>query len=258
MKKWIICVLIICIIPSCIGIYSRTSHIETTDIANSNFDNYPITYVLSKDILQNTVIDSHQESNIRKENSIKDNIILPPKNDSTEIEKKNSSFFEYLESTLKKAQYIIVVKATGNNENLFRTLKQEMKVIYVCKGNRNIIGKTINLVDCGTGFFDKFNCFNGSFVNVMQKDNLYLVFMNPINDKNADKLNLYSSADIMGFPYFNLENKNNIITKNNESAILYGEVKHNEFFVADEYSLKELLNFKQQILNEYQVNNYIE
>jgi hypothetical protein len=253
MKKWILIILIVCIIPFCIGIYSRFSHIETTNVITSNFDNYPITYVLSKDILQNSVINSNQEVDQQTGNTVKENINLQKANESSNTENEGSSFFEYLDSTLEESEYIIIVEATGKSENLFRTLKQEMKVISVCKGNRNIIGKTIDLVDCGTGFFDKFNCFNGSFVNIMQKNNLYMVFMNTIKDKNANNLNLYTSSDIMGFPYFNLKNKNNIIPKKSEAGIIYGEVKNNEFFVADKYSLQELQSFKMYIFDKYKI-----
>jgi hypothetical protein len=253
MKKWFGCILAICVISLGIGLYSKSSHTYTTILNGQNsLNDFLVTYVLTEDIIGNNESDSNREPETLPSGQSDHKIVKAE--DSGQLE-KGMTYIDELKHSLDEAEYVIVVKATGDNENLFGTIKQEVRVVEVCKGDSKIVGDTIYLVNPGSYFEVLRNYFLGTFVNIMQRDNQYLVFMNSIDEKHARSNKLYSLANKFNIAYFNLGDKVNNIPENADQGIMYKDVKENEFFVADEYSLKEITKFKKDIIKQYKVQD---
>ncbi|WP_167958816.1 hypothetical protein [Anaerosporobacter faecicola] len=252
MKRWVTCMIVVCMLSLGIGLYSKTSHSNITILAGQQaLDDYMVTYVLTKDIIDpvNEETASETEETAKKGTKEEDNHIIVNADNTKEIDEK--TYLEELQSTLDDAEYVIVAQSTGYNKNLFGTTMQEVKVLQVYKGSTNMVGETINLVNPGSYFEDLKKYFIGTFVNVMQEDNQYLVFMNEIQEEQDKGKKLYVLANDLNIAYFNLEDKRNWIPTRLEEGISYQNVKDNEFFVGDEYALEAITNFKKELFKRY-------
>lgn len=248
-----------------IGLYSKTSHSDTTILeGQQELDDYLVTYVLTKEILEPVKMDVATELNEVRKTEPKevtdevanetakeetDHIIIDA--DNKKAIEEDTTFLEELQSTLDSAEYVIVAQSTGCNKNLFGTTKQEVKVLKVYKGSTNLVGETIDLVNPGSYFEDLKKYFMGTFVNIMQEENQYLIFMNDIQEEQVKEEKLYVLANDLNIAYFNLEDRSNWIPTHWEEGIYYQNVKNNEFFVGDDYSLEAITYFKKQLFEQY-------
>lgn len=88
------------------------------------------------------------------------------------------------------------------------------------------------------------------FVNVMEPDDEYLIFL----DRKEDLKKIYILIEDTFSPIFNYEDKEHVIISDvpeNNTYVSYNEVKNNEFFVRREETLEAILEAKHQLLKMY-------
>lgn len=250
MKKWFITVALMFLIPTCIGIYNRSSYTDIVDLNDKNsLADFDIIGTLSKDHFSTMVYTKKDEKIVMdKYHPLED---LDSENVPQEV-----LFLDGLKSTLDDADYIVRAESTGKNRSLFRTMQQEILIKEVYKGNSDILGTRIDFIIPNVGFSPKFNSFASCYVNLMEAGDEYLVFMESIDYKGLREKNIYKSIEWSYIvPYFNFQDKENIIPIDTSNGIKYGEVRDNEFFVEDKYSLDQISKFKHETISRYVGNN---
>lgn len=163
---------------------------------------------------------------------------------------------EYI-SPLDNADFIAIVKPTGNIILNSFDLRQEVTIQKIQKGNKKLEGTTVYLqVNNGISYdFQEDNkqkaIYNSSF-NVMQQDYEYLAFFNHI--KLEDYLKDYPMYKIVN-PFFGYLQLNttpfNGTIPNTENPYYLKDLTEYEFFTDSENMLALLYEIKQEILDRY-------
>lgn len=155
---------------------------------------------------------------------------------------------------LPKANIILRVKALGEIDYLFNINVQRVEVLEVYKGEEVHVGNKIGVTSTSWRFFFDDMTANLNFVNFMEKENEYLIFL----DKKMDSLNpsdqVYRIWDeFLMFPIFNYENKEHVfIEPTGETLnVPYSEVSQNEFMVSSQERLEKLNALKEYLFERY-------
>ena len=169
-----------------------------------------------------------------------------------------------LEKKLSKSSIIIVGKATGKFEYVYRNLWQEVNVTTVIKGKDMVSeGTTIKVVGSGqiVSTYDK-NYYvkekagrtyvDTSFLDYMRKDDEYLIFIDrKVNIASDEVYSLNQKAVTM--QYLNLTRDESQICSENENdytvcEVQYKKVQGSEFVTNSETALKKFYKIKHRLI----------
>lgn len=159
-----------------------------------------------------------------------------------------------MEEVLPDANIILKVRAEGKVKHMFKLNKQLVTIEEVYKGENINKGNKIYITSFNWRFFFDNMFANMGFVNLLEKDKEYLVF---IDEKvmSLDKRdnNTYRLIDTIVSPVFNLEDREHTIVEVNgeDFYVPYTEVSKNEFFVSSQKTLDELHNLKHKLIEKY-------
>ncbi|KPB06043.1 hypothetical protein [Bacillus sp. CHD6a] len=164
------------------------------------------------------------------------------------------TIIQTMKNDLPHSNLIIRVVSEGETSFSFKNNKQYVKVLEVYKGDEVRVGDEIAVTSLSWQlFFDDMSA-NLNFVNFMQPQNEYLIFL----DRKLDSLdpnedNIYLLPDLIIPPIFNYQDKSHkIINVPKENRYVpYEEVKENEFLVSSEEALNELTKLKHKLIQQY-------
>lgn len=151
-----------------------------------------------------------------------------------------------LRKQLDDADYIVIARAEGDIRLLCHTIQQPLYVEDVIRGEEALTQSTIFMQEQVERVQIETR-LTGGYVNLMKKGEMYLVFLNKINDILTEEQNLYYCVEPIG--YFKLGESENTIVGND--VVRYEKVADNEFFAADEEALGLILELKEEILQKY-------
>ncbi|MCZ0704198.1 hypothetical protein J2T56_002494 [Natronobacillus azotifigens] len=158
-----------------------------------------------------------------------------------------------MNQTVEDSPIIIRAKSEGKTKYTFQNFTQEIIVEEVYRGDGLKVGDQIEIIDFNWHvIFDNMSV-NASFINLMQPNNEYLIFLdNKLNTFNSDE-KIYQTPSLIIPPIFNYEDKEHVILSVTEDNLYvpYKSVKENEFFVSSEESLAKLIDFKHEVLQKY-------
>lgn len=159
-----------------------------------------------------------------------------------------------MEEELPNANIILKVKAEGEIEHMFKRNKQLVSVTEVYKGENIKKGDKVFIVASNWQFFFDDMTANMGFINLLEKDSEYLVF---IDDKvkalDTNDNNTYHLIDTIIAPVFNYKDKENTIIEVSDDNyyVPYSKVSKNEFFVSSKDALDKIENLKYKLLAKY-------
>ena len=162
---------------------------------------------------------------------------------------------EYFDNSLENdSKYILKVKSNGKINFAFKCYSESVNVIAVYKGEGIKNGDDIEIVrNSSTIFWDmnNTNSINTGFVNKMNADEEYLVFLSDKFDCRGKTI--YKTPSCVVAPIFSYKHHDNSIVngKSNSCSIEYINVNKNEFFVRDDYSLNVLEKAKEKYILKY-------
>lgn len=164
------------------------------------------------------------------------------------------NIIQTMKNDLPESNLIIRVVSEGETSFSFKNNKQYVKVVEVYKGNELSVGDEIAVTTLGWRFFFDDMSANLGFVNFMQPENEYLIFL----DRKIDSLdpkedNIYLIPDLIIPPIFNYQDKNHTIINvhKDDRNVPYEVVKENEFLVSSVEALNELTKLKHEFLQKY-------
>src|SRR5690625_1318372 len=162
--------------------------------------------------------------------------------------------FERMGEELPNSPIIVRVKSDGTRDFEFKSIKQNVEVLEVYRGDELTVGDEIAVRMRG-GFlvFENMSA-NVHFVNFMQDGDEYLLFLEgKFESPDPKEDNHYIFSDLIIPGIFNYEDKDHTIieTSQGDRYVPYKEVKDNEFFVSSEEVLDELMKLKHDLLKQY-------
>lgn len=176
----------------------------------------------------------------------------------------------YIEE-LKDVAVVGIVEPTGNVEQRYYLLRQEVTVKKIIKGDPNLEGKTIFLQESdGVTYLKGTKVITNSedapptinithesgnlnFVgirNIMQKENQYLVFLNyRKSNEKLEKNPLYDIYGYFGYLKLNVDDYDGLAELGRTYKL--SDLKNYEFFSSSANTLKELYDIKKIVLEKY-------
>lgn len=163
------------------------------------------------------------------------------------------NLIEAMREDLSNSNLIVRVKANGQVGYTFKNFKHYVEVLEVYQGSELEVGDNIEVNSLNWLFFFDDMSANLGFVNVMQQDQEYLVFLDGRLDTHDPEEKLYTLTDSLVAPVFNYQDKDHTIISvpDDNRYVPYEEVSENEFFVRSEEALSALMEFKHELLQKY-------
>lgn len=163
---------------------------------------------------------------------------------------------EDMRNSLPESEYIIKVMSTGKTRNIFKCYMQEVIVEKIYRGEGIEENEKIYIMKPGWQYYFDDMTVNMGFVNRMERNEEYLVFLNERADSSLDKEvdhEVYYLNDDIISPVFCYNEKENVIveTGNESRYVDYIEVKNNEFFLSSQDAIDIMLEIKQEMLKKY-------
>lgn len=163
-----------------------------------------------------------------------------------------TSAVEFEREILPESIAVVRVKATGRVNYLFRTYTETVTVQEVFKGEGIRPGEQIDVEREAAMIFFETMSVNMGFVNYMQKDKEYLLFLGRKVDTLDKKETVYRLTEGIWAPIFAYDDIESVVkTPDEHNYVPYREVAGSEFFVSTPEALAELRAFKQEVLAQY-------
>lgn len=185
-------------------------------------------------------------------------------------EEHEEGFQKYHEEYVSEAlaeEFIAIVSPTGNITQRDGTLKQEVEVIDMLKGDSELEGETIMLQDFSgiqhyfstrldendeeyTVYTDN-NLYYIGVANIMRPENTYVAFF-----RNEQLNDLYISDlyELNGiFAYFKLDTADNLNTVTPQQKYTLNELKEFEYFSSSKETLQSIYSIKKDILEQLNI-----
>ena len=262
MKKFYIGIIVIFCITVGIGLYCRRqyTHVDFSDSDSLVEAGFSVPFFEIGDFVKEEEEEEYAEFNPEDyglDSSVDIEIL---ESDDTEEEEEVELFGkEGILEKISNAQYIILGKSLNEVESLDGALQQKIYVSEVIKGDEQWKGESISLINTDEIVWVDKTILLPSMVNLMKKDETYLVFMNPVEYKGKELKNIfYLVNDGKTIPYLNIRDVDNKIVEpeivDGFPVIWYEDVKDNEFFVADNEALQNLLDIKREVLKKYNIS----
>lgn len=155
---------------------------------------------------------------------------------------------------LPNSNLIIRAKSRGQIDYSFKSYKQYVEILEIYQGEGLNVGEQVAITTPDWRLFFDDMTANLNFINFMQTDEEYLIFLDvEINTLNPKDCNIYLLPGLIIPPIFNYQDKGDTVIKvpENNRYVPYEKVKNNEFFVSSEEALKELTVLKHELLHKY-------
>lgn len=163
------------------------------------------------------------------------------------------TLIDTMRQVLPDSPIIIRAKSDGRTHYTFKNFYQNVIVEEVYQGKDIAVGDQISIMDFSWYVvFDNMS-INASFINLMQSNEEYLIFLEKKLDTIHPDDQIYLTNDLIMPPIFNYEDKEHeILSVTDEDLYVpYSSVKYNEFFVSSEEALIELMVLKHELLAQY-------
>lgn len=151
---------------------------------------------------------------------------------------------------LDQSPIVLRVKAEGEREYSYQTLKQQVEVLEVYKGNEIQVGEEIEVLTTRLALNFSDMKVSLGFTNLLKKDNEYLIFFDEKIDSPYHGDNIYRISDMTFNPIFNYNDVDNVVIEEG-MYVPYSLFTDSEFIVGDSVSLEKLLTFKQEMIDAY-------
>ncbi len=160
---------------------------------------------------------------------------------------------EAMSRELPNSNLILRVKSNGKMGYTFKNNKQYVEVLEIYQGNGLEIGDQIAISSMNWLFFFDDMTANMGFINIMQPENEYLVFLERKIKTLESNEEIYLIPDFILAPIYNYEDQENKIihVQEDNRYVPYNEVRNNEFHVSSESALNSLTDLKQKLIKEY-------
>lgn len=165
---------------------------------------------------------------------------------------------ESLQQTLPNAPVILRVTPVDDLEHHFGVSQQKVVIKQVFAGGNIDIGDEIFVTSYRWRVIinERINALERGFVNILQNNSDYLVFLSNYAGLVSDDVPvyyLYGESYIS--PIFCYDDIPNVIVNplGESTYVPYKQVMNNEFFATTETSLKVWYNLKQEILNAFPI-----
>src|SRR5699024_1694420 len=161
---------------------------------------------------------------------------------------------ERMRTELPNSQLIVRVKPQGIIDYSFAIIKQYVEVLEVYQGNELEVGDQIGITLNAWGFYFDDMTANLNFVNFMQDDSEYLLFLEgKVDSPDPNETNTYTFSDLIIPGIFNYQDQDHTVidVPVDDRYVPYKDVKDNEFFVSSEEALTALLELKHELLQAY-------
>ena len=162
---------------------------------------------------------------------------------------------ERMKEELSDSPYILKVKFTGVTEYLYRVSQHKVQVVEVYKGSELQAGDEIYITNGQGHYVPEMKSIELSFVNEMEKDKEYLVFLeNKIDTLASQTDNVYMMPDFIITTIFAYQDRECVVSTthyDDSTYVDYKDVKNNEFFIDTEESMKKIIDFKHSLLEQY-------
>lgn len=167
---------------------------------------------------------------------------------------------ELIRTSLPDAPYILRVKASGQREYLPHSITQRVTVEQVYQGDGLQEGEELDILGTyrffifGEDALEAVNAMNMGFVNFMEKDHEYLIFLSEEKETiQKSHVRVFELVPYIISPVFDYEvrDSNVMSALNFHRSIPYGEIEDNEFFVNSKYVLAQMQDMKREFLEQY-------
>ena len=164
-----------------------------------------------------------------------------------------ASVSEQMKTDLPSSPIVLRVTPIGTIDCLFKTNRQLVKVEEIYKGEDISVGDQIYLTRGSWRLFFDDMTANMGFVNVMEEEKDYLVFIEGKIRALDSSERVYALADSILFPVFCYDTKKSKVIPINTSPtyVPYSDVKENEFFVCSQEALDSILEIKNYFIDLY-------
>lgn len=159
-----------------------------------------------------------------------------------------------MEKVIEESEYILKVRCVGKLEFSFVLTYQPVVVEKIFKGSGLNINEEINISKYPSHIYQNPYSINMGFVNTMEEEREYLVFLNSKTKSVEFGTEIYITADTIVSPVFSYDNHDNVIVDSISDTglfAMYSDVAENEFFVESEASLDVLMKIKNNMINKY-------
>lgn len=188
-------------------------------------------------------------TDITKQDDLMNNFYVAVLNDEL-----TSNIVQRMEDELPNASIILKAKAEGEIKHMFKLNKQLVSVEEVYKGDGINKGDKIFIMAPNWRFYFDDMSINMGFVNLLEKDNEYLIFLKEkLETLDISDNNTYCLVDTIIAPIFNFNDKENTIVsiKDDNYYVPYSYISKNEFFVSTQGSIDKIEKLKHNLLYEY-------
>lgn len=150
----------------------------------------------------------------------------------------------------ERSSYILKVRCKTDSQFVFKRTYQEVEVLEVFRGNSDVKkGDVINISPAASYIFDDDGSINMGFINEMQVEKEYLVFLDVPKTSVELGISIYPTVEFimtMIFAYDEIEN-----TVAPMGYVPYTEVESCEIFADSKRSINKFLRIKAELLNKY-------
>lgn len=152
---------------------------------------------------------------------------------------------------------VFVVKPMNNLRQYNYTMIQEAEVVEVIRGN-SVKNNIIQIVTSG-GVYDqkyKFHEYDNprplfyGMMNLMFSDNLYLVFLQPLETNVYERVERYFTAFTL-FSTLNITSDYSIPANVDITKVHYNDFGNSEFLCDSDSTIDKILKFKKEIINAF-------
>lgn len=215
----------------------ETSEIEQEVINNSG----PVVTYEDEETGEISEVDENEYKHFAENNTFYNNEEM--------ISYNEQSLEDYFREVLRNCDYVVRAKKLYGTDVFAGALSQKILIEEVYCGDNTLEGEIAYLMTTQEIIYmgDSENRI-GSFVNLMQEGDEYLVFMNKAPSSSAG--NIFYIPEIDAVCYFNLKEIENEILEDKE-VVNYEEVNENEFFAANQEVLEKIITLKKEVISEY-------
>lgn len=166
-------------------------------------------------------------------------------------QKADDNDLKNMANIMEHADVIAKVKCTGGSSIVFSAIRQDVTVEKIYKGKEYLqTGEKIVLLDNYVALLTQDKLISGTLVNLMKKNDEYLVFVDSTEKKTGKSSNVFTYILNANW-YFNYQNKDNYVPEKQVMSIPYNLVKNNEFFAMNKLSLDAMENLKTYFMDKY-------
>lgn len=169
---------------------------------------------------------------------------------ATADEELMKTYYDSFKTVEDNCCYILKIKCVSDVKFIFKQTYQEGEVVEIFKGNNKInIGDKINIMPASSRIYIDDNSVNMGFVNAMQEEKEYLVFLGEKLTSVELSMDMYPTEEALFTTLFSYTDIPNEVFKS--GYVNYGEVKEFEVFVTSTNAIDLFLELKMSLIEKY-------